>query len=266
MNKTLFIGCSHLSGIYDSDNNIIDNTINYATIARDKLNDTGWKIISCPGDGIMMYASIIETLYQHGLLQDFKNVIVQHTYEPRLNIEKHENNILNGIVEYISNDDYSSIYNVKHDWLLSMHVLSQYNIYKDMFFENSEKEFLEYLDHINSHWDKTETIITHYNSNSDEPHYKNMYVDSSYRYIELLLKELDINLYSFRWWNCLRDTSYIKNREMIFEQSIYDLVNKNFKNEEIRNVWSTPGSHPTKKVVEFVGENLAQRLIENGYE
>ena len=85
--KTLWIGCSHSSGIFDSNdkrqylpapkNNIplpgLPSEISY-----EYNNWNNWKIISAPGQGIIEFSSIMTYLHYSDLL-DFDNIIIQNT-------------------------------------------------------------------------------------------------------------------------------------------------------------------------------------------
>jgi hypothetical protein len=83
--KVLCIGCSHLSGAYDK-NDAIVNAESWAwhLWKRRGRNETFYTL-PCPGQGIMQYSAIIETLKNKNKLSQFKYVIIQLTSEPRIN-------------------------------------------------------------------------------------------------------------------------------------------------------------------------------------
>ena len=58
---TLYIGCSHATGTYDKDDNIV-NRIESIPYRTSKLMDQKWKSIALSGHGIFAYATIIEFL------------------------------------------------------------------------------------------------------------------------------------------------------------------------------------------------------------
>jgi len=264
MSKTLMIGCSHLSGSYSSDNRLLDIDVNYGTIARDILNDKDWKIISCPGEGIIAFSSIIETLYQQNLLQQFDNVILQQTYEPRLNIQINQNQIMQDIIEYVSSDD-SLPHLARNDWLVSMHPSTQFEKHKSRF-PKHELEFLEYCHYIGDNFDKTSDVVKHVQSTAQpyRSYFKNMEVDVSFRYIEMLLANLNINLYTFRWWNCWRDTDYIKSVTSIIDDTMGNKLRDHF-GADLVNQLSNPGAHLSLTGIKYAGAELAAALENHGF-
>lgn len=264
MSKTLMIGCSHLGGSYSLDNKPLNTEVNYGTIARDILNDKDWKIISCPGEGIVAFSSIIETLHQQNLLQQFDNLILQQTYEPRLNIQMNQNKVMQDIIEYVSGDS-SLPHNVKNDWLVSMHPSTQFEKHKSRF-AHSELEFLEYCHYIGDNFDRTDDIVKHVES-IEEPkpsYFKNMEVDTAFRYIQMLMANLNINLYTFRWWNSWRDTDYIRSVPSIMNDSVGNKL-RDYYGTDIVNHVSVPGDHPSTAAVEYVGAELAKALENHGF-
>lgn len=264
MSKTLMIGCSHLTGSYSLDNKILDRDVNYGTIARDILNDKDWKIISCPGEGLIAFSSIIETLHQQNLLQQFDNLILQQTYEPRLNIQINQNKVMQNIIEYVSNDD-PKPHLVVNDWLVSMHPSTQFEKHKSRFAQ-CELEFLEYCHYIGDNFDRTDDIVKHVESTAEPyvPYFKNMEVDTSFRYIQMLMANLNINLYTFRWWSSWRDTDYIKSVPNIMDEPVGNKLRDHF-GADIVNQLSSPGSHPSLAAIEYIGAELAQSLENHGF-
>ena len=146
--KTLWIGCSHSAGTYDiNDKNI--NQYGIPNVVGKSFDYDNWKIVACPGHGIIEFSNIVTELYYNDLL-NFDNIIIQLTTEPRLiGLEKdHERLKYRQLFKYIQNDTHrpkgNSIYRLDSDishpydfkMAFNMHPVSLYELYKDSFPEN----------------------------------------------------------------------------------------------------------------------------------
>lgn len=82
--KTLWIGCSHSAGTYDiNDRRVTTNGIPEET-HKYFSNHTVWKSVSCSGEGLIRYSTILSYLDKHDMLRNFDNLILQLTSETRL--------------------------------------------------------------------------------------------------------------------------------------------------------------------------------------
>jgi hypothetical protein len=243
---TLYIGCSHATGTYDKDDNII-NRIESIPYRTSKILDQKWKSIALSGHGIFAYATIIEYLIQSKQLY-FKNIIIQQTFEPRLN-HVEEEKLHKVIYEYMLNDKDTTLhaYIQPYWWCF---ITSQQKLYDEQFKTSQSKlDYLRHLQHFDAKFNKTRDI---------GPGPDNLWIDMSYRYIESICKLKGINLYSFAWATSFRDTEYIKNtRNIRFgdEPSVMDWLGDK-KDEVLTN----SGKHPTKDAVQMISKELALQL------
>ena len=105
MNKVLIIGCSHLNGAYDKNDNVVGPESWGWQLYQIRKTQDQYIAIACPGQGIMHYGMIIQELDKEGLLNDFTHCIIQLTDEPRLNFHKPNsiNNYMEKVIELVKN-------------------------------------------------------------------------------------------------------------------------------------------------------------------
>jgi len=243
---TLYIGCSHATGSYDKDDNII-NRIESIPYRTSKIMNQKWKSIALSGHGIFAYATVIEYLMQSKLL-NFKNIIVQQTYEPRLNhIE--EEKLHKMIYEYMANDQDTTLHAyVQPYWWC--YITSQLKLYNDQFTTSQSKlDYLKHLQHFDAKFNQAKNI---------GPVPDNLWVDMSYRYIQLICEIKGINLYSFAWSTSHRDTEYIQStRNVHFGKQLSVL---DWLGDKRNQVLSDAGKHPTYDAVQIISQELADQL------
>ena len=243
---TLYIGCSHATGTYDKNDNII-NRIESIPYATSKLLNQKWKSIALSGHGIFAYATIIEYLLQCKKLY-YKNIIIQQTFEPRLNFVEEER-LHKIIYEYMLNDKDTTLhaYVQPYWWCF---ITSQQKLHDEQFKTSQSKlDYLRHLQDFDAKFNKTRDV---------GPGPDNLWIDMSYRYIELLCKIKGINLYSFAWATSFRDTEYIKstrNVKLGGKPSIIDWLG-----DKKDKVLTNGGKHPMKEAVQIVSEELANQL------
>ena len=146
--KTLWIGCSHSAGTYNLKNENI-NQFGIPCAVGTSFDYGNWKIVACPGYGIIEFSNIVSELYYNNLL-DFDNIIVQLTTEPRLiGVEKHAEllkyeQLFKYFKNHTSRPKGNPIYRLDSDislpddfkMVFNMHPVSLYELYIGTFPEN----------------------------------------------------------------------------------------------------------------------------------
>lgn len=257
MFDTLYIGCSHSTGVYDLKNNIIDTEHSIATVIADKLN-LKMKSFSMPGCGNFQYLLLLEYLLQHDKLSNIKNIIIQKTYEPRLHFHENEKEFFKPALEYMDNDN---------EYTLSLFEPSIWSTYEHMnvdvitgFQKTSvgKNDALSYLEWLHTCLDRQRYI----GQKEGRIEADNLYADMCFRAIENLCKVSDINLYPFAWNTSYRDTRYIRKTNPKFmgvHNSVMDYLKDKYGEENLHaNYLSNPGWHPTRDIVDDVGEAISK--------
>ena len=143
--KTLWIGCSHSAGTYDLGNKNISGFGIPSAVGK-SFDYKNWKIIACPGYGIIEFSNILTELYYNDLL-NFDNIIIQLTTEPRLiGLEKEAETLKYPyLFEYIradKNTPYRLDADVSHPkefkTVFNMNPISLYELYIDTFPRNTK--------------------------------------------------------------------------------------------------------------------------------
>ena len=269
--KTLWIGCSHSSGIFDSNdkrqylpapkNNIplpgLPSEISY-----EYNNWNNWKIISAPGQGIIEFSSIMTYLHYSDLL-DFDNVIIQNTNEPRIVSfdYKSENQKFKYLKEYIEQDNnerlwpyyrYDSDYTHQEDFKMTfnMHPVSLFSRYQNYFKDiNTKTTFLEIAEEISS----------------SVKHSTFGYLQMAYDNILEITRKRNINFYTFCWENI--QSSYGNYYSEDYKQ--YDIFNGHGLCEIISNFRENchiESRHPNKKAIELAVPAIIDALKQKGFE
>lgn len=106
--KTLWLGCSHSGGVYNVKDTPQRGLPSLPYRVSEKLGEQqDWKMLSFPAQGILRYNQILTSLEEYDKLNEFDNVILQLTMEPRLvtwynNIEN--NFIRHDVIPFIDDD------------------------------------------------------------------------------------------------------------------------------------------------------------------
>ena len=84
--KALVFGCSFTAGAYEWRGH--EHLLSHETWVKWLSKDTQYDVYAMPGGGLIQQARVIEELYQRNLLSDYRYVLIQTTYEPRLCFSK----------------------------------------------------------------------------------------------------------------------------------------------------------------------------------
>ena len=255
MYDTLWIGCSHSTGIYELDNKL--DTCRKSGIPQKikKRFSQNWKIISCPGEGIFKYAQVIKTLEKHNMLSKFRNIIVQKTFEPRLTITADDTGQFCDVLDYMKSDSQETL-SLYREHLFHMSPLGTYEMLKERQLpKNADKVILDWTTELYSKIDPRE-----YNTFMPSP-----WVDVCNDYIKDAAKRNKLNYYEFSWIRGFRELLPVdadKPHDIINgDRDIVDWLTE----QKLKQYLSTPGSHPTEKVVNEVSRMLVKELRKNGY-
>lgn len=104
--KTLWIGCSHSAGEYSANNELINHHGIPYHVYKNFNHHSEWKSISCSGEGLIRFSTILSFLNDNFLLSKFDNLILQLTSETRL-------------VSYDSVDSYIKIFSDLRNYINS---------------------------------------------------------------------------------------------------------------------------------------------------
>lgn len=256
MYDTLWIGCSHSTGVYEL-NNELDTSRNNGIPQKIKRHyNQKWKIISCPGEGIFKYAQVIKTLEKHNMLCKFRNIIVQKTFEPRLTITEDETGQLRDVLDYIESDSQNTL-SLYRGHLFPMTPLGIYELLKDRQLpKKADKVILDWTTELYSKIDPRE-----HNTFMPSP-----WVEVCSDYIKDVAKRNKLNYYEFHWIRGFREILPVdadKPHDIINgDRDIVDWLTE----QNLKQFLSTPGSHPTVKIVSAVSRMLIKELQKNGYE
>jgi len=84
--KALVFGCSFTAGAYEWRGH--EHLLQHETWVKWLSKDTQYDVYAMPGGGLIQQARVVEELYQRNLLSDYRYVLIQTTYEPRLCFSK----------------------------------------------------------------------------------------------------------------------------------------------------------------------------------
>lgn len=82
--NVLAIGCSHLSGAYGMEDQIVGPESYAYWLWKDYYPDQKFTTFPNPGHGILTFAGIVEHLHRNNLLQKYTHCLLQLTSEPRI--------------------------------------------------------------------------------------------------------------------------------------------------------------------------------------
>lgn len=268
MSRTLLLGCSHTAGSYTKDNDLEEYFPGYATYLSAKF-DSEWKMYSFPGDGIMMYASILTYLENCGKLDSFDNLIIQFSSELRINGYSNWQAVIDHIESDIDKrnlNDSVCVYDDKDfrgERMFTTNAASLYEIYESRF--NKEKlEWLTVADEATWH-------ISRFNRTDS---FGRLVAQSLYQGIKDLCVRNNIILYSFGWSYTtpfdfepyksleLDDPPYIFDKDSDTVQIlISELYGEDFWKDNMTNV----GEHSTRELAKPIAKLLYEYLIKKGY-
>ena len=256
---TLWIGCSFSAGVYNKDNEILDKHQGIANRLAQDLSQK-WKILTFPANGVHMFMQVIKVLDDKNLLPKFRNIIVQQTYEPRLEFLDHKSyqKIFIDVLDYIQNESFNETFSTNDQ-------ISQrrFSIIARQFVEMHEKRFKQdKLEFANLAEEIAECVDPR---QKDIDHYC-VWADAALDYIKLVAGKNGCNFYTFKW-----ATSYFNDPKVMLQTprglfrgltDMQKLIKENYLNSYL----TSPGDHPTKKIIEFALQVLKRELIVMGYE
>lgn len=255
---TLWIGCSFSAGVYNKDNEILDKHQGIPNRLAQELSQK-WKILTFPANGVHMFMQAIKVLDDKNLLSKFRNIIVQQTYEPRLEFLEHKayQKIFIDVLDYIQNESFNQTFSTNDQigqrrfsiiarQFIEMHIKR---------FKQDKLEFANLADEIAECVDPRHKDIDHYC----------VWADAALDYIKLVAGKNGCNFYTFKW-----ATTYF-NAPKVFMQvpkglfrGLTDMQNIIHENN-LDSYLSSPGDHPTQKIVDFASQVLKKELLELGY-
>lgn len=258
--KTLWIGCSHSAGIYDDSDRRV-SLFGIPHLVSQSFNPENWKMIAAPGNGIIEFSCIISYMDREGLLDDYSNIILQLTNEPRLisfdphgemlkykQIKKYalcDNNERECPVYLLDNDEThpKDFFNLK----FSLNPVMLYDMYKK-YFSNSTNAL-----------DMTEdltkslalTLMRH--------------IPVHFQSIVNIAEQRNIKLSTFNFSEAdgisrlLKKGTY-EQYDILDGESIMHMVEKKLRDEYFVN----GRTHPTQQGVDFAVETIKTVLISKG--
>jgi len=257
MYDTLWIGCSHSAGLYDHKNSVIDVDNGIANRIANHYGQK-WKILTYPGEGNFTFMEAIKVLDDREMLGVFKNIIVQQTYEPRLNFYTKDSytKLLHNTIKWIENKEVNKTFNgtlgIHNKKIFSVIGRELYEAHSDNFI----KEKINLID-----------VSTRISENIDPRDPKQEFYaewsKSALDYVKMVSEKNNCNFYTFKWFGSYntQPKTYPKKGLFLGEQDMFSLIREAGLASEL----SKPGSHPTEKILEFALEKLVSELEEIGY-
>lgn len=258
MYDTLWIGCSHSAGLYDINNNILSSDKGIANRLAEAYNQK-WKILSFPGEGNHIFMEAMKVISDAGYLKNFRNVIVQQTYEPRLNfynIEEHQK-IFYRVKRHMEEDSQT---NRTLNATLNMHDKKVFSIIGREFYESHEKNFVnEKINFV----DVASRISEEIDPRDPELEYYGIWTQAALDYIKLISEKHNCKFYTFRWFGSYitQPKTHPKKGLITGEENMLDLIRR----ENLQDYLTKPGSHPTEKIIDFAFKVLVKELDEVRY-
>ena len=258
-NKTLVIGCSDITGVYDVKDRVLPNEKSWALRVADRYSGT-FKCISFPGHGAHMYASTLHTLSRLGLLERFDNLIIQMTSELRLRQYPSEFDPIPQIKEFINSEGNGTLH------LFQTHEKPIYSSNAIELYDRYEKTFSGTQAKI----DFTKVLET---MRYEDP----VLVQLFYRAIEDVADENMIDTYYVSTRGiCEGVTPRALNigDKYLFDDEhmwIYKYFAKKFCGTEDQFALKATGHmsqalHPTMKIIDDIADLMYERLEANGFQ
>lgn len=251
--KTLWIGCSHSAGIYsDTDERISKFGIPY--LVSKEFDSNNWKMIAAPGHGIIEYSCILSHLDNNNLLDNFSNIILQLTQEPRLlsYTPTTERIKYKTLTQYITNNnerecpvymyDLDETHPYRFDLEFNTHPVNLYNAYKDQF--TNKEQLLDMTERVTG---SVQQSLTHHVS----IHFNN---------ILSIVSRRNLKLHTFNFSESNGVTKFLRNKDykkydILDGRSIVELA------PSPRNEYFVHGaSHPKEKGVMFTTQQIVNAL------
>ena len=258
--KVLCIGCSHLAGAYDKNDNIVGPESWAWHLWNFRGRTEQFYTLPNPGQGIMQYAALINYLDNNNLLSQLDTVIIQLTSEPRLVWHSAEfNSYYEGIKGLLSlNDDFVSgrilITTDTTETIFSSNQRRMYELYQNKFTTTTEKSiWLDVTDLVSQGMTSPNSI------------FNSAMFSIYYSYIVNTLQKHNIKYIVFDWWgkttNDWDSISRIERGEFLFtdtNRSVKDLLLS--KNEWVRDLQSV-GGHMSSELVTPIAKYIHEDII-----
>ena len=260
MMKTLWLGCSYSSGIYNKKDNRIGLHGVPVEVAC-QFNWDDWKIISAPGQGILEFNVILSHLDNKDLL-DFDNLIIQNTTEPRLvsfdeESERKKFEYLENYMKLDNKDRERPYYRYDADYThpenftmtFNMHPISLYNRYRHYFNNVSEQAvFLEIADEINRSLDLS--LSNH--------------IHTAYKNIVEIAQRRGINLYTFCWQEEKSSYKHYKTKSYR-SHDLFDGKGLLESFPKLKEACHPDSLHPYTNGVTIASEKIIEALKQKGF-
>lgn len=262
--KVLCIGCSHLAGAYDHDDNITGPESWAWHLWNFRGREEQFYTLPNPGQGIMQYAALINYLDNNNLLAQLDTVVIQLTSEPRLvwNSLKF-NSYFEGIKDLLLLDDDFNDGRIlltpeTTETIFSSNQRRMYELYQDKF--KTTKEKLAWLDI---------TDFLNYNLTTTDSIFNSTLFSIYYSYIVTTLQKHGIKYVVFDWWGKTKDAwksiSLVEKDEFLFTddgRSIKDLlVSKNEWDRDLQSVGGHMSSDLVKPIAKYIHEDIIKRQL-----
>jgi hypothetical protein len=202
---------------------------------------------------------IVKTLDDLDELKNFKNIIVQQTYEPRLNFYEqaaHQDR-MTAVIDFIQSDNHekNDVLNAAicgHDKKVFSLIARELFTQHGWKFTKENINFIDVIRHIVDNIDPR---------NSSLPH-GSIWTKAAIDYIELVSEKNGCNFYTFKWVGsyCTQSDSGVTG---LFKgnQDLLQLI----KEANLQSELTKLGSHPTEKIIQFALDILVRELDEIGY-
>lgn len=259
MYDALWIGCSHSAGLYDIKNNII-NSDNGIANRLAKLYRQDWKILSYPGEGNFTFMQIMRLLDENDLLKNFRNVFIQQTYEPRLNIYKQDayNKMFHNTLKFMKKHN-----NVRNQTLNGTLMMHNERVFSAIARETYEAHSHRFNKEQNNFIDVCETIADSVDPRDPNQEYYAEWSKVGLDYMRMLSEKNGCNFYTFKWFGSYNTQPKTYPKKGLFkgEQDMFSII----REFNMQNYLSVPGSHPTEEILQFASKILFNELKEIGY-
>jgi len=266
--KVLCIGCSHLAGAYDKDDIVVSNESWAWHLWKRRGKNEIFYTLPSPGQGLMQYGALIETLKNKNKLSQFKYAIIQLTSEPRINWygglpQNYYFSILPHFVDNNENgfNDGQTMYTkYARSIVLSSDFRKMYEIHEGKFVSPDSK---------NAWLDISEQLYESFNKSVLSQSLFPIYM----KYITDTLKEHNITPIIFDWWGKtveqwqLIDNLNIHDNILFVRKSIKQiLIDNNLWNREEQSIGGHFNSIQNKAVTKFLHKEIIEKGLMPDYE
>ena len=263
MYDTLWLGCSHSSGSYCKDTGeLIDQSHSIPSVLATKLNQR-WKSISFPGDGVMKYAEAVKLLDENKLLSNFRNIIIQRTYEPRMTFFNDSDYIYDRILEYVNDPNrFETIISVRPptERTFSLFAHQNYDQYHSKF-AGKEIVLIDMFENISHSVDPRE-------STTETTQYPSLWVDVHYDYIKYTADKNNCKLYMFDYVGSFRNQNRRWKINKPFKRTLIngdqDFVFHHLTEQNRLDLLAS-AQHPTHGAVDLLVDILYKELNDEEY-